>query len=419
MTSAARTRLKSRLGAERDRLIGMARTLVRAASENPPGDTRAAAHAALELLGAIPGVEARLATAQEPMANVVAILRGGRPGRRFVFNGHLDTYAIGDAARWTVSPLAGIVKNDRMWGRGIADMKGGIAASLMAVALLAECREDWAGEIAVTLAADEETMGVMGTGFMLDTVPEALGDACLIGDVGSPDVIRFGEKGMVWVEISAEGRAAHGAHVHLGDNAAEKVMEAVGRLLALRGMPVPTPPEVAAAVAAAKAVSEPLNGAGESETLLNVTVNLGMFHAGSKINLIPDSASAAVDIRLPIGMPSATIKAKIAAALDGLRGVSYRYGPVWEPNHTDPRHELFGLLARNGAEVLGRKPVVNMRVGASDARLYRLKGVPTAVYGPAAHNMGGPDEHITLADLFAVADVHALTAFDFLAAPRA
>ena len=65
-------------------------------------------------------------------------------------------------------------------------------------------------------------------------------------------------------------------------------------------------------------------------------------------------------------------------------------------------------------EVLGGTVAVNMRVGGSDARLFRMSGLPTVVYGPTPHNMGGADEWVDIAELEAVARVHALAAFDFL-----
>jgi acetylornithine deacetylase/succinyl-diaminopimelate desuccinylase-like protein len=65
--------------------------------------------------------------------------------------------------------------------------------------------------------------------------------------------------------------------------------------------------------------------------------------------------------------------------------------------------------------VLGEAPAVNMRVGGSDARWFRLEGLPTVVYGPTPHSMGGPDEYVVVEELEAVARVHALAAFDFLA----
>jgi acetylornithine deacetylase/succinyl-diaminopimelate desuccinylase-like protein len=85
-----------------------------------------------------------------------------------------------------------------------------------------------------------------------------------------------------------------------------------------------------------------------------------------------------------------------------------------EPNVSDPDHEIMRHVLRNAEDVLKTVVVRNMRVGFSDARFYRQHRVPAVVYGPTPHNMGGPDEHVTLNDLFAVFYVHALAAFDFL-----
>jgi Acetylornithine deacetylase/Succinyl-diaminopimelate desuccinylase and related deacylases len=85
-------------------------------------------------------------------------------------------------------------------------MKGGIACSLLAAMLLAEHRDAWSGEIVLTLAGDEENMGSLGTGYMMEHIPHARGDANICGDVGSPRIVRFGEKGLMWVEVEATAR---------------------------------------------------------------------------------------------------------------------------------------------------------------------------------------------------------------------
>ncbi len=102
-------------------------------------------------------------------------------------------------------------------------MKGGLACSILAAALLAEHAEAWNGEVVLTLAGDEENMGSLGTGYLLKTIPEARGDANICGDVGSPMVVRFGEKGLLWLDVEAKGAAAHGAHVHKGINAIDRL----------------------------------------------------------------------------------------------------------------------------------------------------------------------------------------------------
>lgn len=398
---------------DHDLTLRIAKALIAIPSETPPSDTRAVADEATRILGAIPGLETTRHVRREPVHNLVSVLKGTRPGRRILLSGHLDTYPPGDAARWTTPPYQPSVRDGHLYGRGAADMKGGIAAAIAVLASLA-ARRDWAGEVVLALAGDEESMGRDGTLALLETVPAMRGDCCIVTDAGSPAVIRFGEKGMVWLTLRAEGKAAHGAHVHRGINAAERVMEAARRILALRERPVAIPPAVAAAIAAAKAVSEPLGGAGEAETLSSITVNLGRIVAGTSPNLVPDVAEAGCDIRLPPGTTTAEVIAAARAAITDIAGVTMTVDVAWEPTVTPPDHPLFATLARAAAPVIGREPVVNMRVGASDARLFRLFGIPTAVFGPTPHGMGGGDENVDLAELFAVADALAAAVRDLL-----
>ncbi len=412
--SAARASLKRRLAETRGDLLDMARKLVAAPSANPPGDTREAARVAKSLLQAIPGIELVEVEPRPGFVSIAARIAGARPGRRLVFNGHLDTFPVGDAGQWRHDPLGGAVEAGRLFGRGASDMKGGIAASILALRLLAERRAAIAGEVAITLAADEESMGPHGTKHMLDHVPFARGDAMICGDAGSPSVLRFGEKGLLWIEIEATGKPAHGAHVHLGDNAIDRLRAALDRLAALRDIKVKAPVAVAAAIRRSRKISEPLSGKGEARTLGSVTVNIGTIAGGISPNLVPATAKAAADIRVPVGVTQARMEKSIARRLGKLPGVRYRILRRFEPNWTDPGHEIMRLCAANAKAATGKPVAVNMRVGASDARWYRLYGIPTVVYGLAPHNMGGPDEYVTLADLHAVAEVHALTAFDFL-----
>ncbi|WP_333672146.1 M20/M25/M40 family metallo-hydrolase [Elioraea tepidiphila] len=398
---------------DRDLLLRATAELIAAPSENPPDDTRAAAMVAARLLSAIPGVVVTEHTKEEPIRNVVAVRRGARPGKRLVLSGHLDTYPAGDASRWSVPPFAATIRGDRLYGRGSADMKGGIAAAITALAALAQ-EPDFAGEVVLALAGDEESMGTSGTQFLLDTVPMVRGDVAIVPDAGSPAVIRFGEKGMVWLDLVAEGKAAHGAHVHRGENAAERLMEALQRLLALRDWPVEIPPPIRAAIAAAQPVSEPLGGVGEAETLTHVTVNLGMVSAGISPNLVPDRAIAGLDVRLPPGTNTTAIIAAARAAIADLPGVGMTVRVAWEPTVTDPTHPLFTALRRAATPVLGSEPVLNMRVGASDARLFRLAGIPTAVFGPTPHGMGGGDEYVLIPELIAVAQALEAAARDIL-----
>jgi succinyl-diaminopimelate desuccinylase len=415
---AVREHLSQRIAANNDEMIAIGQKLIRIPSENPPGDTGAVADVAADILRPIEGVELEFVTGRAPFTNVIARIKGAGPGRRVVLNGHLDTFPAGDHSLWTVDPFGGEVIDGRLYGRGAADMKGGIAASMMAFCLMAQVRYAWSGDLVLTLAADEETMGQWGSGYLLKTVPHASGDVMICGDAGSPRVIRFGEKGMVWVELSAAGRASHGAHVHLGRNALDLLVQAIQRVQSLSQLPIDTPAEVQNAIDRASPVSEPLAGAGEAKVLTALTVNLGVLQGGISPNLVPNAAKAALDIRLPVGTTADDISRRIGELLRPLEDVQYKVIVRHDPTYSDPEGELFELLVKNGTETIGTTPVVNMRVGASDTRLFRSHGIQSAVYGCTPHNMGGPDEYATLEDLHAVFRVHTLTAFDFLKANR-
>jgi succinyl-diaminopimelate desuccinylase len=222
---------------------------------------------------------------------------------------------------------------------------------------------------------------------------------------------------MLWLRLSARGRSAHAAHVHRGDSAIDRLLAALQRIAALRDSPVAMPPAIQAAIAAAAPISEPLSGQGESEVLKRVTMTIGTIHGGRLSNLVADAAEATIDIRLPVGVSAAMIEAEvrgIVAADDRLSlEVVRRYEPSWTP----PDHALVRILRDNCRAVLGFEPAANMRVGASDARLYRAAGVPSVVCGLTPNNMGAADEFVLISELMALGEVLALSAWDILMVP--
>lgn len=411
-------RLRLAIQAKAPALISVTRELVSTPSTNPPGDVTAVARVAAQLIrNLIPSSEVSLVESVPGITNVVAVISSGRPGKRLVFSGHLDTYPTGDLWGWTVSPFEGELSGDgeRMYGRGSSDMKGGIAASIIAVSALAGSVENWSGDVVIALAGDEETMGTLGTAHLLRYVP-AVGqaDAMICGDAGSPLIVRAGEKGLLWVEVEATGRAAHGAHVHRGVNAIDRLLAALAPLKSLEELQPSAPPEVTTAIEAAKEVSEPLGGEGEADVLGRVTVNIGKIMGGTSTNLVPESASARLDIRLPMGISTDTLKSEIKARLSSAEGISYRIVRAYEPSWTGTTEEIVQAALEATRLIVDSKAVVNMRVGASDARLFRASGVPSVVIGLTPYNMGGGDEYLEVEELVQVAQIHAVTAYRYL-----
>ncbi|HHY95989.1 MAG TPA: M20/M25/M40 family metallo-hydrolase [Firmicutes bacterium] len=125
-------------------------------------------------------------------------------GRHVVFNGHLDTFPVVDPATWSVSPFSGEVRGGRLYGRGAAYMKGGVAASLVAFVLLYTVRECLPGRVSLTLVSDEETGSTWGTNYLLQARPDLRGDGLINGEPSSPVNVRIGEKGMYWFRFLRE-----------------------------------------------------------------------------------------------------------------------------------------------------------------------------------------------------------------------
>jgi succinyl-diaminopimelate desuccinylase len=409
----SRARLAQMLRVQRRENVAVAKRLLAVPSPNPPGDTSAIATEIEKILRASVGIDIERYCSTDRIHNVVTRIRGSLPGKRLVFNGHLDTFPLTNASAWNFAPL-GEEHDGRLYGLGISDMKGGVAASLFAMMHLAAIREELAGEIVGTFAGDEETMGTLGTQFLLDHVPHARGDAMINADAGSPHVLRCGEKGMIWLELRAAGKSAHAAHVHLGESAIEKLISVIVALQSLRKYRVTAPQSVLDAIAASVSVSEQLSGVGESRVLREVTITFGTLRGGRLSNLVADEAQATADIRLPIGVSVAEIESQMRNVVASHQGVTIEISRRYEPTWTDPTHPVVQAVCNNCRAVLGVDPVVNMRVGASDARLYRLAGVPSVVCGLTPHNMGATDEYVEIEELMNLGEILALSAFDYL-----
>ncbi|MFQ5912420.1 MAG: ArgE/DapE family deacylase [Nitrospinota bacterium] len=395
-------------------LIDLASDLVRIPSENPPGDTRDVCDFCEDWLTRR-GIAVRRLSADPTMPNVVARVTGARPGRRLVLNGHMDTYPAGDPSPWRLPPYEGRVVDGRLFGRGAADMKAGVAAGLLMTALAAENQDQFAGELVLTLVSDEETMGERGTAYLLAQAPETRGDALLSPETTGLDMMCFGQKGLYWVRLTSRGKGAHGAFIHRGKSAVDALMAALADLRCrLETLGPSFPPELEHYVDAAREDPRGLLTSKDLEILRIVTVNVGKIYGGEKINLVAQSCEAEVDIRLPPGVFIERVRAALKDFLLDHSDVKMEELRSHDPTVSEPDSPLFRILQGEVRSVTGREPLLALRIGATDARLFRAVGVPSATYGPTGHNVGGPNESVVLDELVQVARVLARTAFSFL-----
>jgi len=401
-------------------LIDLAAELVRIPSENPPGDTREVCDFCEDWLRGR-GVDVRRIAADPSMPNLIAPVAGGggggggRPGRRLVLNAHIDTFPAGDARLWKHPPFGGEIEGGRLYGRGAVDMKGSVAAVLLITALAAKNPEKFTGELVLTLASDEETMGEKGSAHLLAEASEGRGDAMLSPENSGSRTLCFGQKGLFWVRVAARGRGAHGAFVHRGKSAVDALLVVLTEVRKRLGMIGPVLPlELEHYFEAAREDPRNLWVEEDREILRAVTANVGRISGGDKVNLVAEACAAELDIRVPPGLPTDRVRNILDEVLAAHPDVEWEELRAFDSTVSEPDSPLFRVLRDEIERVMGEEPVMALRIGATDARLFRAAGVPSATYGPTGRNIGGPNEYVDLEELTQVARVLARTSFSFL-----
>jgi succinyl-diaminopimelate desuccinylase len=211
----------------RDEIVALTTDLIRFPTINPPGE---AYRPCAEYLGARlkkSGFEVEFIRAEGtpgdtdryPRVNVVGRFDGRSPGACVHFNSHIDVVEAGDG--WTVDPFAGTVRDGRVYGRGACDMKGGLAASIIAVEAFLQVFPDFPGAIEISGTVDEESGGFGGVAHLagLGYFSKPRVDHVIIPEPLNKDRICLGHRGVWWAEIETRGEMAHGSMPFLGDNA--------------------------------------------------------------------------------------------------------------------------------------------------------------------------------------------------------
>ena len=404
-------RLIDELRKRQAELFELCSRLIQIPSENPPGETTKLASFIRDHL------ESRRIPVEwhEPMAgrpNLVATIGSGSPN--LVLSGHLDEFPAG--AGWTRPPFSGALEEGRIWGRGAGDMKAGLAVALTVAALVRELEVPLTGRLTLAFASDEETGGQWGTQWLLGNVAAVRGDACLIGESSGTWSAGIGEKGVLWLRLRSHGVSGHAAYQQ-GVSAVTVMRAALASVERMHGRKARGDKAVARVIARQRSAAERRWGRGTGRLADTLAVSVGTLQGGGQVNLIPEAAMAEVDFRLPPGLTTGSVEQEARrrvkqAARSRVEVVAFNQ---CDPYVTSPDAALVKLVLEN-AKALNRRTVLPVvRLGYTDGRFFRRAGIPTVVYGPAVHNMGGPDEYIETADLLEVAAVHVGAVLDLLA----
>jgi len=386
----------------RARLLQLCADLVAAPSVNPPGDTRAPA-AVLCAFFAEQGIPVEIAAAVPAKPNLVVALEGNGPGPHLAFNGHLDTIPPGDESAWSVPLFQLTRRGDRLYGLGIGNMKGGVAALALATAFLHARRADWLGRVTLTLVADETVFGPDGAGWLLDHRPELLGDALICAEGPGEMGLAIAEKGLLWIEIEATAPPGQGMLSRRGSGAVARLAAVLHALDALNDVRAEPPGEISILA----------DNAGEHG--LRLSVNCGTIEGGHFVSQVATRAVARVDFRIPPGLALAEVEGCVDAIVRTHPAVTWRRIKGWEANWTAPHHAICRASHRVGAflHAGARKNVV--RLPASDAARWRARGVPAVCFGPQPTFAAGVDDYVLEADVIACAKFYALAALEYLA----
>jgi acetylornithine deacetylase/succinyl-diaminopimelate desuccinylase-like protein len=345
-----------------DEVVGLCQDLLRIDTSNfgdgsGPGE-RPAAELVAELLAEV-GLEPRVLGAAPGRTSVVARWEGTDPSRgALVLHGHTDVVPA-QASDWTVDPFAGEERDGLLWGRGAVDMKDMDAMILAVVRQMVREGRRPARDVVIGMFADEEAGGVLGARWLVDHHPELFEGATeAISEVGGFSVevggrraylVQTAEKGLAWLRLVADGRAGHGSQVNT-ENAVTELAAAVARIgrhawpytltptveRLLRGVAdltgLPFDPEGGADRAQVDALVAALGPAAKFVgATVRHTANPTQLDAGYKVNVIPGSASATIDMRTLPGH-----EAEAAAALRELAGPGVRVETI----HADQALEV-------------------------------------------------------------------------------
>lgn len=316
-------------------------------------------------------------------ANLFA--RWGRKGanRSFGFNGHTDVVPVGDPARWSVDPFGGEIRDGKLWGRGAADMKSGVAAFVAAaVDFVTETPPD--GAILLAITGDEEGPATDGTAALLDWMA-AEGEAmsvCLVGEPTCTDVLgeamKIGRRGSLNAFFTVTGVQGHAAYPHRARNPLPALVRLMDRLAAHR-------------LDEGTAHFDP-------STLAIVTIDTG----NAATNVIPAEARATVNIRFNDAHSGAALTDWLraeAAEVAADFGVGIAVEPrVSGESFLTPPGALSDLVGIAVEARTGLRPDLSTSGGTSDARFVK-DHCPVVEFGLVGRTMHQVDEHVEITDI--------------------
>ena len=329
--------------------------------------------------------------------------RKGTQSPHFCFAGHTDVVPTGPEKNWQHPPFSGLIKDGLLHGRGAADMKGSLAAMLVATERFVTKHPDHKGSISFLITSDEEGPFINGTTRVIDTL-EARGekiDMCLVGEPSSRDVlgdvVKNGRRGSLTAFLTVKGIQGHVAYPHLGDNPIHKIAPVLTEL-----------------------ANEQWDHGNDSFPATSFQISNINGGTGAT-NVIPGEVEIIFNFRFSTELTAATLEARTEAILA-------RHGLVKDINY-DLQWNLSGqpFLTAKGAlvsasvdaikAVTGRDTVLSTAGGTSDGRFIAPTGSQVLELGPCNATIHQIDESVNIDDLDTLSEIYSKILTNLLVAP--
>ena len=400
-----------------DELVALTVDLIRFPTINPPGE---AYSPCAEYIGTrlkkrgfhtqfVRGEGTPGDTDRYPRTNVIARREGRSSGPTVHFNSHIDVVEAGEG--WTVDPFAGVVRDGKVFGRGACDMKGGLAASIIAAEAFMDIYPDFPGSIEISGTVDEESGGFGGVAYLARqgffSKPRV--DHVIIPEPLNKDRICLGHRGVWWAEIETKGQIAHGSMPFLGD-CAVRHMGAVVQAFEEELFPALD----------RKQTKMPVVPEGAKRS----TMNINSIHGGQTDDFtglpspnVPNSCRMIIDRRFLLEEDIATVKHEVTTILDRLARnrpkFDYTIRDLMEvlPLMTERDAPVVTAVAQGIREVFGREPDYVISPGTYDQKhVTRIGHLHDCIaYGPGILDLAHrPDEWVGIADMVESAKVMAI-----------
>ncbi|HSB02210.1 MAG TPA: ArgE/DapE family deacylase [Anaerolineales bacterium] len=335
------------------------------------------------------GLEVQLVESAAGRPNVVAAARGSGGGRTLLLNGHMDTVGVAgmpDAHQPRLDRAAG-----RLYGRGAYDMKGGLAACMLAIAEVKKQR--LRGDVIFTGVVDEEYAS-LGT---RDLAKRFHADGAIVAEFTELQLI-LAHRGFVWLEVETIGKAAHGSRPDLGLDAIVKMGKVLTEMekldLRLRSNP-----------------AHPLLGSG--------SLHASLIQGGQEFSSYPERCILAVERRTLPGETPESVEAEFLQIIQDIQRSDSSFNAVMRrgidrsPLETSQDADIVRALQAGSAEVLKRPLQISGVQFWTDAAVLSAVGIPSVLFGPAGSGAHAVEEWVDLASVKTCAEVYLATAMNF------